>query len=106
MPHNPTLEARLPEWNTVLDALHFYRTHLDERLKTLDDESEEYLLVYDDLERSVPNASPSASPFLTTNLDRRYAEAFRHSSRFDGNLRELCLLLWRELNFHGSKLRN
>jgi len=51
MPHNPTLKARLPEWNTVLDALRFYRTHLDERLKTIDDESEEYLLVYDDLER-------------------------------------------------------
>jgi hypothetical protein len=51
MPNNPTLKARLPEWNTVLDALRFYRTHLDERLKTLDDESEQYLLAYDDLER-------------------------------------------------------
>ena len=51
MPNNPTLKARLPEWHTALYALRFYRTHLDERLKTLDDESEEYLLVYDDLER-------------------------------------------------------
>jgi hypothetical protein len=51
MPHNPALKARLPEWNTVLDALRLYRTHLEERMKTLDDESEEYLLAYDDLER-------------------------------------------------------
>ena len=51
MPHNPTSKARWPEWNTVLAALRFYRTHLEERLKTLDDESEGYLLVYDDLER-------------------------------------------------------
>lgn len=51
MPQNPTLKARLPEWNTVLDALRLYRTHLEERMKTIDDESEEYLLAYDDLER-------------------------------------------------------
>lgn len=51
MPHNPALKARWPEWHTVLDALRFYRTHLEERLKTLDNESEEYLLTYDDLER-------------------------------------------------------
>ncbi len=51
MPHNPALKARWPEWTLILDSLRFYRIYLDERLKNLDDESEEYLLVYDDLER-------------------------------------------------------
>ena len=51
MPNNPTLKARLPEWNTVLDALRFYSKHLEERRESLDGDTDEYLLVGDDLQR-------------------------------------------------------
>ncbi len=51
MPHNPSLKARLPEWNTVLDAMRFYSRHLEERRATLDSESDEYLVIGDELIR-------------------------------------------------------
>jgi hypothetical protein len=51
MPHIPTLKARLPEWNTVLDAMRFYSKHLEERRATLDGDSDEYLVLGDDLIR-------------------------------------------------------
>ncbi len=51
MPHIPTLKARLPEWNTVLDAMRFYGKHLEERRATLDGDSDEYLVLGDDLIR-------------------------------------------------------
>ncbi len=51
MPHIPTLKARLPEWNTVLDAMRFYSKHLEERRTMLDIDSDEYLVLGDDLIR-------------------------------------------------------
>jgi hypothetical protein len=51
MPHNPALKARLPEWNTVLDAMRFYSKHLEERRAALDSESDEYLVLGDELVR-------------------------------------------------------
>jgi hypothetical protein len=51
MPHIPALKARLPEWNTVLDAMRFYSKHLEERRATLDSESDEYLVLGDELVR-------------------------------------------------------
>jgi hypothetical protein len=51
MPHNPALKARLPEWNTVLDAMRFYSKHLEERRAALNSESDEYLVLGDELVR-------------------------------------------------------
>lgn len=51
MPHIPTLKARLPEWSTVPDATRFYSNHLEQRRATLDSDSDEYLVLGDDLIR-------------------------------------------------------
>lgn len=73
MPNNPALKARLPEWNTVLEALRFYRVHLDEHLNKLDNESDEYLLTYDDLERLAS---------LIPSFERQIDLATKESVRF------------------------
>jgi hypothetical protein len=40
-----------------------------------------------------------------TSNNTRY-QVFRHGPGFGGNPGKLRLLFWRELNFHGSTLRN
>ena len=55
---------------------------------------------------SLFHGGKEAGFFVKITSDNTRYQAFRHSSSFGGNLRKLRLLLRRELNFHGSRLRN